>query len=139
MRIVALLGRFRSEKWSGIKDFEAVRQQKNDAAASKQRLVNQMIKSHLPVIKRRNDDQRSFIMNKFAATAALVSALAAAPAAFAIQPSAVPDTGTLSKAPVGSTVQINGTDNFGDRYVNFFRVTDDGSLQLVDQVRQSND
>ena len=78
-------------------------------------------------------------MNKFTATAALVAALAAAPAAFAIQPSAVPETGTLSKAPVGSTVQINGTDNFGDRYVNFFRVTEDGSLQLVDQVRQSND
>ncbi|MGV0816781.1 hypothetical protein [Martelella sp. AMO21009] len=78
-------------------------------------------------------------MNKFAATAALVSALAAAPAAFAIQPSAVPDTGTLSKAPAGSTVQINGTDNFGDHYVNFFRVSEDGSLQLVDQVRQGND
>ena len=78
-------------------------------------------------------------MNKFAATAALVSALAAAPAAFAIQPSAVPDTGTLSKAPVGSTVQINSTDNFGDRCVNYFRVADDGSLKLADQVRQSND
>tara|TARA_B100000378_G_scaffold96716_1_gene76488 strand:+ start:351 stop:587 length:237 start_codon:yes stop_codon:yes gene_type:complete len=78
-------------------------------------------------------------MKKIAASAALFSLLAAAPAAFAIQPSAVPETGTLSKAPVGSTVQINGTDNFGDRYVNFFRVTDDGSLKLVDQVRQSND
>ena len=78
-------------------------------------------------------------MNKIAASIAVVSLLAAAPAAFAIQPSAVPETGTLSKAPVGSTVQINGTDNFGDRYVNFFRVADDGSLKLVDQVRQSND
>ena len=78
-------------------------------------------------------------MNKRAAATALVAALAAAPAAFAIQPSAVPETGTLSKAPVGSTVQINGTDKFGDRYVNFFRVSDDGSLKLVDQVRQSDD
>ncbi|WP_180899344.1 hypothetical protein [Martelella soudanensis] len=78
-------------------------------------------------------------MNKFAATAALVSALAAAPAAFAIQPSAVPETGTLSKAPVGSTVQIESTGKFGDHYVNFYRVSDDGSLKLVDQVRQSDD
>ncbi|WP_174803902.1 hypothetical protein [Martelella limonii] len=78
-------------------------------------------------------------MTKFAAMTALVAALATAPAAFAIQPSALPDTGTLTKAPAGSTVQIESTDNFGDRYVNFYRVSNDGSLTFVDQVRQSDD
>tara|TARA_Y100000815_G_scaffold244860_1_gene243396 strand:+ start:370 stop:477 length:108 start_codon:yes stop_codon:yes gene_type:complete len=35
MRFVALLRQFRSEKWSGIKDFGVDRQQKNDAAVLK--------------------------------------------------------------------------------------------------------
>ena len=75
-------------------------------------------------------------MNKIAATAAL-AAILAAPAAFAIQPSAVPETGKLTKAPAGSTVEIHTSDK-GDSFVNYYRVGNDGSLNLVDQVRQSN-
>ena len=74
-------------------------------------------------------------MNKMFASVALVSALAAAPAAFAIQPSAIPDTGKLTKAPVGSTVTIETTGKFGNRYQNYFRVGEDGELEFVDQYR----
>ena len=74
-------------------------------------------------------------MNKIFASVALVSALAAAPAAFAIQPSAIPDTGKLTKAPVGSTVTIETTGKFGNRYDNYFRVGEDGELEFVDQYR----
>ncbi len=74
-------------------------------------------------------------MNKIFASVALVSALAAAPAAFAIQPSAIPDTGKLTKAPVGSTVTIETTGKFGNRYQNYFRVGEDGELEFVDQYR----
>ncbi|AMM86483.1 hypothetical protein [Martelella sp. AD-3] len=77
-------------------------------------------------------------MNKIFASAALVSVLAAAPAAFAIQPSAIPETGTFNKAPVGSTVTIESTGKFGDRYQNYFRVGEDGKLDFVDQVRESS-
>ncbi|MBB4123142.1 hypothetical protein [Martelella radicis] len=78
-------------------------------------------------------------MKKLFASAALVSVLAAAPAAFALQPSAIPETGTFNKAPVGSTVTIESTGKFGDRYQNYFRVGEDHQLQFVDQVRESND
>ncbi|MET3598242.1 hypothetical protein [Martelella mangrovi] len=78
-------------------------------------------------------------MKKIFASAALVSVLAAAPAAFALSPSAIPETGTLSKAPVGSTVMIEGTNKFGDHFDNYFRVGENGELEFVDQVRQSND
>ncbi|TNB49597.1 hypothetical protein FF124_01145 [Martelella lutilitoris] len=74
-------------------------------------------------------------MNKIFASVALVSALAAAPAAFAIQPSAIPDTGKVTKAPVGSTVTIETTGKFGNRYDNYFRVGEDGELEFVDQYR----
>ncbi|MBB4123141.1 hypothetical protein [Martelella radicis] len=74
-------------------------------------------------------------MNKIFASVALVSALAAAPAAFAIQPSAIPDTGKVTKAPVGSTVTIETTGKFGNRYQNYFRVGEDGELEFVDQYR----
>nr|WP_272212599.1 hypothetical protein [Marinicella sp. W31]MDC2878511.1 hypothetical protein [Marinicella sp. W31] len=74
-------------------------------------------------------------MKKIFASAALVSVLAAAPAAFAIQPSAIPDTGTFTKAPVGSTVTIETTGKFGNRYQNYFRVGESGELDFVDQYR----
>ncbi|QQM30822.1 hypothetical protein JET14_01115 [Martelella lutilitoris] len=74
-------------------------------------------------------------MNKIFASVAIVSALAAAPAAFAIQPSAIPDTGKVTKAPVGSTVTIETTGKFGNRYDNYFRVGEDGELKFVDQYR----
>ena len=74
-------------------------------------------------------------MNKIFASVAIVSALAAAPAAFAIQPSAIPDTGKVTKAPVGSTVTIETTGKFGNRYDNYFRVGEDGELEFVDQYR----
>ena len=67
-----------------------------------------------------------------------MTVLAAAPAAFAIQPSAIPDTGKVTKAPVGSTVTIESTGKFGDRYQNYFRVGEDGKLDFVDQVRESS-
>lgn len=76
-------------------------------------------------------------MKKIAATAAVLSVLAA-PAAFAIQPSAIPDAGPLVNTPVGSTVQISSTGKFGERYDNYFRVGENGVLQFVDQVRQSD-
>ncbi|AJY45363.1 hypothetical protein [Martelella endophytica] len=76
-------------------------------------------------------------MNKIFASAALVTVLAA-PAAFAIQPSAIPDTGKLTNAPVGSAVEIRAKDQFGNEYQNIFQVKEDGSLKLVDQVRQSD-
>ncbi|TNB49596.1 hypothetical protein FF124_01140 [Martelella lutilitoris] len=72
-------------------------------------------------------------MTKFIASAALVSILASAPAAFALQPSAIPDTGTFTKAPVGSTVTIETTGKFGNRYQNYFRVGEDGELDFVFQ------
>ncbi|MET3598240.1 hypothetical protein [Martelella mangrovi] len=72
-------------------------------------------------------------MSKFIASAALVSVLAAAPAAFALQPSAIPETGTLTKAPVGSTVTIESTGKFGNRYQNYFRVAENGELEFVFQ------
>ncbi|WP_180899343.1 hypothetical protein [Martelella soudanensis] len=76
-------------------------------------------------------------MNKFAVAAALASILAA-PAAFAIQPSAIPDAGPLVNSPVGSTVQIESTGKFGARYDNYFRVGANGELEFVDQFRQSD-
>ena len=76
-------------------------------------------------------------MTKIAVTAAL-AAILAAPAAFAIQPSAIPETGKLTKAPAGSTVEIRTSDK-GDSFVNYYRVGENGSLNFVDQVRQSND
>ncbi|QQM30823.1 hypothetical protein JET14_01120 [Martelella lutilitoris] len=72
-------------------------------------------------------------MSKFTASAALVSILAAAPAAFALQPSAIPETGKVTKAPVGSTVTIESTGKFGNRYQNYFRVGEDGELEFVFQ------
>ena len=72
-------------------------------------------------------------MKTLIASAALVSAIAAAPAAFAIQPAAIPETGTLSNTPVGSVVAIDGQDRFGDNYENFFIVQQDGSLKLAYQ------
>ncbi|AMM86484.1 hypothetical protein [Martelella sp. AD-3] len=74
-------------------------------------------------------------MNKIFASVTIVSALATAPAAFAIQPSAIPDTGKVTKAPVGSTVTIETTGKFGNRYDNYFRVGEDGELKFVDQYR----
>ncbi|MET3598241.1 hypothetical protein [Martelella mangrovi] len=76
-------------------------------------------------------------MKKIFASAALVSVLAAAPAAFAIQPSAIPETGTLTKAPTGSTVVIQSTGKFGNQYDNYFRVGEDGELEFVDQFRMN--
>lgn len=70
--------------------------------------------------------------NVFAVTA-VVAGLAAAPAAFAVQPNALPDTGTLTKAPVGSTVNIEARDQFGTKYMNYYRVAEDGSLEFVFQ------
>ncbi len=72
-------------------------------------------------------------MTKFIASAALVSILASAPAAFALQPSAIPDTGKVTKAPVGSTVTIESTGKFGNRYQNYFRVGENGDLEFVFQ------
>ena len=72
-------------------------------------------------------------MKTLIASAALVSAIAAAPAAFAIQPAAIPQTGTLEKAPVGSTVTIEGQDQFGNNYQNYFLVQQDGSLKFAHQ------
>ncbi|WP_081725649.1 hypothetical protein [Martelella sp. AD-3] len=72
-------------------------------------------------------------MSRFIASAALVSVLAAAPAAFALQPSAIPETGKVTKAPVGSTVTIESTGKFGNRYQNYFRVGEDGELDFVFQ------
>ncbi|AJY45364.1 hypothetical protein [Martelella endophytica] len=77
-------------------------------------------------------------MKKILASAALLSVLAA-PAAFALQPTAVPDTGKLTKSPAGSTVQIRANDQFGTEYNNYYVVQQDGTLKLVDQVRQSDD
>ena len=73
-------------------------------------------------------------MTKILASAALVSVLAA-PAAFAIQPAAIPDTGKVTNTPVGSAVEISGKDQFGNKYQNVFRVAEDGSLEFVDQFR----
>nr|WP_272212600.1 hypothetical protein [Marinicella sp. W31]MDC2878512.1 hypothetical protein [Marinicella sp. W31] len=72
-------------------------------------------------------------MTKIIASAVLVSALAAAPAAFAFQPTAIPETGTFTKAPVGSTVTIETTGKFGNRYQNYFRVAENGELEFVVQ------
>tara|TARA_B100000378_G_scaffold254412_1_gene230885 strand:+ start:521 stop:775 length:255 start_codon:yes stop_codon:yes gene_type:complete len=77
--------------------------------------------------------QEFITMSKFIASAALVSILAAAPAAFALQPSAIPETGKVTKAPVGSTVTIESTGKFGNRYQNYFRVGEDGELDFVFQ------
>ena len=74
-------------------------------------------------------------MKTLIASAAIFSALAAAPAAFAIQPAAIPETGMLEKAPVGSTVTIEGKDQFGNNYQNYFRVQQDGSLEFASQFR----
>ncbi|AMM86485.1 hypothetical protein AZF01_20920 [Martelella sp. AD-3] len=77
--------------------------------------------------------QEFITMSRFIASAALVSVLAAAPAAFALQPSAIPETGKVTKAPVGSTVTIESTGKFGNRYQNYFRVGEDGELDFVFQ------
>lgn len=74
-------------------------------------------------------------MKTLIASLAVASTLAAAPAAMAIQPSAIPETGSLEKAPVGSTVTIEGKDQFGNNYQNYFRVQQDGSLEFVNQFR----
>ncbi|AJY45362.1 hypothetical protein [Martelella endophytica] len=76
-------------------------------------------------------------MNKIFASAALVTVLAA-PAAFAVQPTAIPDTGKLTKAPVGSAVEIRAKDQFGNEYQNIFQVAEDGSLEFVHQLPESN-
>lgn len=62
-----------------------------------------------------------------------VLALLLAPAAYAIDYSAIPETGKVSKAPVGSTVTIQGTGKFGGEYQNVFRVQPDGSLKFITQ------
>lgn len=63
----------------------------------------------------------------------LAVALLAAGSALAIDYSAVPKTGKMTKAPVGSTVTIQGTGKFGGEFENIFRVQQDGSLKLVAQ------
>ncbi|WP_176086991.1 hypothetical protein [Martelella sp. HB161492] len=72
-------------------------------------------------------------MSKFIAAAALVASFAAAPAVFAAQPVAQ-SAEHLTKAPAGSMVQVNIHHN-GDQVENIYRVSADGSLKLVDQVR----
>ncbi|TPW30592.1 hypothetical protein FJU08_11540 [Martelella alba] len=72
-------------------------------------------------------------MSKFIAAAALVASFAAAPAVFAAQPVAQ-NADHLTKAPAGSMVQVSDIHQ-GDRVENIYRVSADGSLKLVDQVR----
>ncbi|WP_176086992.1 hypothetical protein [Martelella sp. HB161492] len=75
-------------------------------------------------------------MSKFIAAAALVASFAAAPAVFAAQPVAQ-SAEHLTKAPAGSMVQIESRDN-GNQIDNIYRVSADGSLKLVDQVRHED-
>jgi len=77
-------------------------------------------------------------MNNVFAIAAVAAGLAAAPAAFAVQPNALPDTGTLTKAPAGSPVTIESTDQFGTKHMNYYRVGEDGSLNFVFQESVGN-
>jgi len=72
-------------------------------------------------------------MKNLIALSAVAAGLAAAPAAFAVQPTALPDTGTLTKAPAGSTVTIASKDQFGTKYMNYYSVNEDGSLEFVFQ------
>ena len=69
---------------------------------------------------------------KLSAAIFAATLLMAAPV-LAIDYSAVPKTGKMTKAPVGSTVTIQGTGKFGGEFENVFRVQEDGSLKLVTQ------
>lgn len=80
-------------------------------------------------------------MKKLAVTIAVLLPFAVAPAMakpYLPDPSAVPQTGMVSKAPVGSTVTIDSTGKFGTRYGNVFKVQPDKSLKLMYQYELPN-
>ena len=80
-------------------------------------------------------------MKKHIAAGLLALFVAAGPALaapYVADPSAVPNAGPTSKAPVGSTFTIETYGKFGIQYANVFKVQPDHSSKLVYQYATAN-